>query len=116
MSRPQPHAVAPPEKMIATRMSLIPIQRLKSRFRRLWAGNGTQDASTGLEKGIRIYAIGDIHGRLDLLLRLSELIVLDRKNSPPGSSLAIFLGDYIDRGPASEGVLQRLISGPQICD
>jgi serine/threonine protein phosphatase 1 len=60
---------------------------------------------------IRLYAIGDIHGRLDLLERMIELINLDVK-AHAGDSLIVTLGDYVDRGPDSRGVLDLLLSNP----
>jgi serine/threonine protein phosphatase 1 len=50
------------------------------------------------------YAIGDIHGCLEKLVRLLEVIRYD-----PAADRLIFLGDYIDRGPASQGVLDLLL-------
>ena len=58
-------------------------------------------------EGVRIYAIGDVHGRLDVLDSLLEAIWLDR--SPDAKPVLIMLGDYVDRGPASREVLDRLI-------
>lgn len=52
----------------------------------------------------RLYAVGDIHGRLDLLDTLLEKIAADGGETAP----VIFLGDYVDRGPDSAGVLARL--------
>lgn len=54
----------------------------------------------------KIYAIGDIHGRLDLLLEADRRIEADIAKDE--RALAIYLGDYIDRGPASCGVLEHL--------
>jgi len=62
--------------------------------------------------GRRIYAIGDIHGRLDLLERLLDLIAADAAQSPPEHLAVIFLGDLIDRGPQSRGVVERVAAGP----
>lgn len=59
----------------------------------------------------RIYAIGDIHGRLDLLDRMIDAIGRDAKRHG-GDSLTVTLGDYIDRGPKSRGVLDRLVENP----
>jgi serine/threonine protein phosphatase 1 len=59
----------------------------------------------------RLYAIGDIHGRLDLLDRLIAAIEKDAKEQG-GDSLTVTLGDYVDRGPKSRGVLDRLSSNP----
>jgi serine/threonine protein phosphatase 1 len=59
----------------------------------------------------RAYAIGDIHGRLDLLERAIAAIRRDVEAQGPGA-LTVTLGDYIDRGPASRGVLDRLAANP----
>jgi len=62
--------------------------------------------------GTRIYAIGDIHGRLDLLLRLQALIAADANRSKVERRVLIYIGDYIDRGPNSAGVLDLLLDEP----
>lgn len=59
--------------------------------------------------GRRIYAIGDIHGRSDLLDSLEAAIAQDLDRSPPGQARIICLGDYVDRGPDSAGVIERLM-------
>jgi calcineurin-like phosphoesterase family protein len=59
----------------------------------------------------RLYAIGDIHGRLDLLERMIELVNLDITTTE-GDSVVVTLGDYVDRGPNSRGVLDRLLNNP----
>jgi serine/threonine protein phosphatase 1 len=59
--------------------------------------------------GQRIYAVGDIHGRADLLEPLFERIDYDVKASSPRDCTEVFLGDYIDRGPHSRQVLDLLI-------
>lgn len=59
----------------------------------------------------RLYVIGDIHGRLDLLDRLIDEIDRDAKRHGT-TCLTVTLGDYIDRGPDSRGVLERLLSNP----
>lgn len=58
-----------------------------------------------------IYAIGDVHGCLDELLALEARIVTDAA-SLPDRKLIIMLGDYIDRGPASAGVIEHLRKRP----
>ena len=68
---------------------------------------GDKDAARGKE-GCRAYAIGDIHGRLDLLDTLLERIEKDIAACPRARTFIIFLGDYIDRGPESAGVIERL--------
>jgi len=59
--------------------------------------------------GLRIYAVGDIHGRADLLERLFSRIDEDLKDHPIAETMHIFLGDYIDRGRDSAAVLDLLI-------
>lgn len=54
-----------------------------------------------------IYAIGDIHGQLDELHRVLDLIHADGGEDAP----IVFLGDYVDRGPDSKGVIDLLIDG-----
>ena len=61
-------------------------------------------------EGVRIYAIGDIHGRADLLERKLNHIDADLASNPVRSGIQVFLGDYIDRGPASREVLDRLVA------
>lgn len=58
---------------------------------------------------MRIYAIGDIHGRIDLLERTLREIDASLIRSPADNAFEIYLGDYIDRGPNSRQVLDRLI-------
>jgi serine/threonine protein phosphatase 1 len=59
-----------------------------------------------------IYAIGDIHGCLDLLKRLEAIIERDAANEP-GEKVLITLGDYVDRGPYSAAVIEHLIGMPR---
>jgi len=63
-----------------------------------------------LPPGVRIYAVGDIHGRLDLLNELLARIGDDMSSRPATRSVSIFLGDYIDRGPSSRETIDRLIA------
>jgi len=59
----------------------------------------------------RVYAVGDIHGRLDLLDRLLGMIAAYEAAHPCANTSIIFLGDYIDRGPDSRGVIECLLQG-----
>ena len=60
------------------------------------------------ERPALIYAIGDVHGCLDLLKRLESLIQADSADHP-GDKLIVMLGDYIDRGPKSAQTLDWLL-------
>lgn len=60
--------------------------------------------------GVRVYAIGDIHGRADLLTGLLNRVEAHIAANPGQHPIAVFLGDYIDRGPASQEVLERLVA------
>ncbi len=88
-----------------------------------------RDGSTAMvPDGTRIYAIGDIHGRMDLLDRLLQDIAADaayapyeaaasneadasNEESPPKRIVIVFMGDLIDRGPDSKGVVERISAG-----
>lgn len=57
----------------------------------------------------RLYAIGDVHGRLDLLIKTFAKIDADIATLPTGyQAIEIYLGDYVDRGPDSAGVIEAL--------
>lgn len=58
----------------------------------------------------RAYAIGDVHGCLDLLDELLARIEEDNCGRPPAKTFIVLLGDLVDRGPDSCGVLERLSS------
>lgn len=60
--------------------------------------------------GIRIYAIGDVHGRADLLASVLLQIEVDIALHPVARPIAVLLGDYIDRGPDSKEVLDLLVA------
>ena len=60
--------------------------------------------------GIRIYAIGDIHGRNDLLQRLLAQVDADDATRGAADTQIIFLGDLMDRGPDSAGVIDTAMA------
>jgi serine/threonine protein phosphatase 1 len=60
-------------------------------------------------EGLVIYAIGDIHGRADLLDRIHGLIDGDDAAGKARRKVEVYLGDYIDRGPEPATVISRLI-------
>ena len=60
----------------------------------------------------RVYVIGDIHGRSDLLDKMIARVEQDFERHPRLDGLTVTLGDYVDRGPDSRGVLDRLAKNP----
>jgi serine/threonine protein phosphatase 1 len=64
-----------------------------------------------LPPGRRIYAIGDIHGCARQLQDLHDLIAEDLAQRPIASALLLHIGDYVDRGADSAGVIARLLDG-----
>jgi len=56
-----------------------------------------------------IYAVGDVHGHLDLLVALEHAILHDAQTID-GEKWIVMLGDYIDRGPQSAGVMARMLA------
>lgn len=61
-------------------------------------------------EGTRVYAIGDIHGRSDLVAQLLARIDRDLDRYPIDNPIEVYLGDYVDRGPDSRGVLNMLVA------
>lgn len=70
---------------------------------------GMHFAEASGPEGARIYAIGDVHGRLDLLTQMHALIEADRAQHADRDWRVVHLGDYVDRGPDSRGVIDFLI-------
>jgi serine/threonine protein phosphatase 1 len=70
------------------------------------------DKSYDLQEASRIYVVGDIHGRLDLLDQVITKIDSDMKRTPNAKASVVTLGDYVDRGPNSRGVIERLVHNP----
>ena len=68
-------------------------------------------APAALPPGRRVYAIGDVHGCDDRLAALHAAIGEDFSQRPCAAPLLLHLGDYVDRGPDSRGVVERLRAG-----
>ncbi len=62
---------------------------------------------------MRSYAIGDIHGHLDLLHAAHDRIAEDRRQTGDHDAPVIHLGDYVDRGPDCRGVVDYLCKGAE---
>lgn len=92
-----------------TRVSRVMISRLAGLFRRA--------KPPQVPSGSRVYAIGDVHGRVDLLQRMQALIQADTPLHPDKRKVIVFLGDFIDRGPNSRDVVETLAAwDPPDCD
>lgn len=79
-------------------------------LRRILRRAAPQPSVRAIPSGRRVYAIGDIHGCLDLLDRLLTRIREDDRGRTPAETQLIFLGDLVDRGPDSCGVVKRLMT------
>lgn len=90
--------------MISTLRSLF-----RPRFRPLFRHHATDAAPVvswaAVPPGQRLYAIGDIHGRLDLFRTMIDRIDADDAARDPAETTVILLGDLVDRGPDSAGVI-----------
>jgi serine/threonine protein phosphatase 1 len=72
-------------------------------------------APARLPRGVRVYAVGDIHGRLDLLRKLEQKIAADAEEaaaSRAAERIVVYIGDYVDRGFESRNVIEHLIKSP----
>ena len=67
-----------------------------------------------LPRGRRVYAIGDVHGCREKLVTLHALVAADFSARPARSAVLVHLGDYIDQGPDSAGVLGILSAGAPV--
>ncbi len=77
-------------------------------LKHLFSRRNATPPTTTLAAGQRVYAVGDVHGRLDLLDDLLTKIDADDATRDDAETTLIFLGDLVDRGPDSAGVVERL--------
>ena len=75
-------------------------------FRTLFPKDGGSPEPS-VPAGYRVYAIGDVHGRLDLLDDTLARIEADNERRAHARVIIVFLGDLIDRGPSSAQVIER---------
>lgn len=78
------------------------LQFIKSFF-----SDAEDSALPTIPAGQRVYAIGDVHGRLDLFEALIEAVEYDDSEAGTAATTIILLGDLVDRGPDSAGVVRR---------
>jgi serine/threonine protein phosphatase 1 len=71
-------------------------------------------APATLPPGRRLYAIGDVHGCASRLVAMYRMIERDLAERPVSDATLLHVGDYIDRGPDSAGVVAMLIEGPAV--
>ncbi|WP_048648648.1 metallophosphoesterase family protein [Nitratireductor soli] len=72
------------------------------------AGVSYDEAST--PDGMRLYAVGDIHGRHDLLAALHARLMEEILHDRPADWRIVYLGDYVDRGANARGVIEHLVN------
>ncbi|MCZ8170492.1 MAG: metallophosphoesterase [Brevundimonas sp.] len=87
------------------RQMAIARAQMLSRLRQLF-GSDVPPSSAAVPAGQRVYAVGDIHGRADLFAELITAIEADDAARAPATTTVILLGDLIDRGPDSAGVIR----------
>ena len=79
----------------------------------------SQSIAASIPADTRIYAVGDIHGRADLLMDAIARIDDDIARRPIHHAVEVYLGDYIDRGPDSKAVIDalaiRLVENRAVC-
>jgi serine/threonine protein phosphatase 1 len=79
---------------------------------RIFGRSARQAALPRVPEDTRVYAVGDIHGRIDLLQAMGQLIHEDAYARQAPRNVLVYLGDYIDRGDGSRQVLDWLIGQP----
>ena len=82
-------------------------------LRKFFAGGLGRDAPARIPRGERVYAIGDVHGRFDLLCALARKIDEDDATAKETNSTVVFLGDLIDRGPESSSIIDFVMHWSQ---
>ena len=81
-------------------------------WRKKRAGRDRAGTPPRVPDDCRVYAVGDIHGRVDLLEALHDHILDDAATATAGRKVLVYLGDYVDRGPWSFEVVDMLIEAP----
>lgn len=77
-------------------------------LKQILSGSGRQRPTPTVPLGLRVYAVGDVHGSLAALDDLHGRIAEDMATAADRTCVVVYLGDYVDRGADSAGVLERL--------
>jgi len=81
-------------------------------LRRWFSGPPGKGGAPAVPPDTCLYAVGDIHGRTDLLRALHRLIAEDAARRNAGRKVIVYLGDLVDRGRDSRGVIDMLLASP----
>ena len=82
-------------------------------LRQLFKDRSSNRRVASVPDGERYYVVGDVHGRLDLFEALVDAIDADDRDAGTANTTAVLLGDLIDRGPHSSGVIDRAMAWGQ---
>ena len=85
---------------------------MRARLKRLLQCPPNEQAIKGLPDKHRVYAVGDIHGCLDLLQDVHQKIS-QHALAYQGTKIVVYLGDYVDRGPHSMQMVDYLLAKTQ---
>jgi diadenosine tetraphosphatase ApaH/serine/threonine PP2A family protein phosphatase len=80
-------------------------------LKRPWKASAPAASERRIPDGMRVYCVGDIHGRDDLLRQMADRVEADLEPYSFGEAVTVFLGDYVDRGLGSMGVVEQLARG-----
>src|SRR5690348_15686544 len=94
---------------VAQGVGLAHIRRMITRLFGKARHDEARRAAPEVPPGSRVYAVGDIHGRADLLRAMHQLIHEDAYRRQAPRNVVIYLGDYIDRGEESRAVIDLLL-------
>ena len=84
---------------------------MNSVLKRLGKAPATAAIERRVPDGMRVYCVGDIHGRDDLLRQMAKHVEADLEPSSFDHAVTVFLGDYVDRGLGSMRVVEQLARG-----